>query len=129
MKLGIEDRIIIYGLFPPEGEYELLKAFREMEPLIKFSEEETRNYDIKQVAIEGGNNQITYNKEVADENTDGKEVKIPHRALSYCIDRLEKMSNDNKLTYQLMPIYEKLVLGKVKNVRNTNKSSKSDNGK
>ena len=50
MKLGIEDRIIIYGLFPPEGEYELLKAFREMEPLIKFTEEETRNYDIKQVA-------------------------------------------------------------------------------
>lgn len=128
MKLGIEDRIILYGLFPQEGEYELLKAFREMEPLIKFTEEETRNYDIKQVSVENGNSQITYNKEVADENKDGKEVKVPHRALSHCIDRLEKMSSEGKLTYQLMPIYEKLVLGKIKNVRNTNKSSKGNNG-
>jgi len=128
LKFGIEDRIFLYGLFPAKGSYELLKTFRDIEPEIRFNEEETRTYDIHQVATgTDGQSQISYNKEVADENKDGKEIKLPARMLSFCVEKLEKQSAGNELTYNLLPLYEKLVLGNKKNVRNPVNSDKGNN--
>jgi HSP20 family molecular chaperone IbpA len=137
LKLSIEDRILTYGLTPPKGDYELLKAFKQLENQIKFTEEETRNYDIKQeVDAKTGLSQVRFNKEVADVEDSEIEVKIPPRALSFIVERLEKASNEGELIYQQMGIYEKFVLGvkpkevqvkESKNVRNISSKGKGIN--
>ena len=135
LKFTIEDRIRLYGLLPEKGSYELLKAVKDFEPMIRFNEEETRRFDIKQQVDEATKiSHVYYNREVAEaaaQDGESKEIKIPHALLSYMVDRLEKSSQEGELDYPMVEIYEKLVLGKEKvkeNVRDASKSSKSNNG-
>lgn len=48
MKLSIKDRIMLPQLCPEFGSYEVLKGFKDLLPLIKFTEEEMRKFDISQ---------------------------------------------------------------------------------
>ena len=48
--------------------------------------------------------------------------------MSFLVEKMEKLSNDGELTYQLLSLYEKIGLGK-SDVRNSVKSSKGHNGK
>jgi hypothetical protein len=118
----------VYSLQPQKGNFELLSSFRLLEPNIRFSEEETRNYDIKQ--MDGGPDgqmMVAFNKEVAEGYT--KEVKVPARVLSYLVEKLEEMEAKGELTFQFMSLYERLVLGKKENGTDSSKQSKGDNGK
>jgi hypothetical protein len=116
LKLSVEDRILIYGLQPEKGSYELLSSFRLLEPNIRFSEEETRKYDIKHVEHpnpepgKAPQMMVAFNKEVAEGYL--KEVKIPARMSSYLSEVLTKKEEDSELTAQYMSLYERFCLGK-----------------
>jgi hypothetical protein len=116
LKFTIEDRIRLYSLLPEKGTYELLKAVKECEPNIRFDEEETRIFDIKQeVDPETNQGMVFYSKEVAvaaAEKGEYKEVKIPPQLLSYMVDKLEKLSQAGEMEFAFIDIYERLVLGK-----------------
>ena len=130
MKLSIEDRILLFGLFPQKGNYELLLAFKELEPIVRFSEKETREFDINQTQDPAsGQSHVSFNKEVADsvEEESLKDIKFPTRAHSYLVEKLQEMSDNGELTYQQMSLYKKIVLGK-SDVHKSSKSSKGGNG-
>ena len=117
MKLTVEERILVYGMQPQKGPYDLLAAFKTLEPRIRFNEEETRKYDIKQQEHEDPANPtgpnlmlIAFNKEVAEGHT--REVKIPARCSSYLSEELSKKEEAGELTYQYISIYERFCLGK-----------------
>lgn len=119
LKLTVEDRILIYGLIPQESDYETLRDFKKLEDDLKFNEDETRRFDISQVKDETtGLAHVTFNKEVTEGHL--KDVKLPARANAAIVERLHKLSNDKKLTYQYLPLYEKFCVGEV----NANSGSK-----
>ena len=115
LKLGVEESILLYSLQPEKGSYELLDSFRKFESIIRFSEEETRNYDIKHIPTEqfDANGQpkmmVAFNKEVAGDYT--KECKVPARMLSYLTKNLEDTETKEELTFQFLGLYERFVLG------------------
>ena len=127
MKLSVLERILIYGMQPPQGKYDLLAAYKKLEPDLRFSEEETRKFDIKQVEHDGKNGQkigmVVFNQEVAEGHN--KEVKIPARIMSYLAEELEKRDDEGTLTFQYLPLYEKFCL-KV-NKDDSSKQGKSNN--
>ena len=129
MKLTVEDRILIYGLQPEKGPYELLASFRIVEPEIRFTEKETREYDIKQ--MEGVNPEgqkqmmVAFNKEVAEGYI--KEVKLPARISSFIAETLSKKEEDGELTFQFLSLYERFCLGKKDGNTNPTKQSKGNN--
>jgi hypothetical protein len=129
LKLSVEDRILIYGLQPEKGPYELLASFRLLEKDLRFTEEETRNYDIKNVPAPDvpGKMMVAFNKEVARGHL--KDIKMPARILSYLSEKLEEMDTEGELTFQLVEIYEKICLGKKEDGTNAGKQSKSNNSK
>jgi hypothetical protein len=140
LKLSVEDRILLYGLQPAKGPYELLASFRLLEPKIKFTEKETREYDIKQVPqvdpITGEDRMaVAFNKEVAGDYT--IDVQIPARMSSYISNLLEELDTKEELTFQYVSLYERFCLGKTgptlpidkvgKTNANINKQGKSTN--
>jgi hypothetical protein len=135
LKLTVEERILIYGLQPEEGSYELLSSFRLLEKHLRFSEEETRKYDIRNVSEPTPaigtqpRMMVAFNKEVAEGYT--KDIKIPARVSSYMSEKLSKMDEENKLLPQYVGLYERIYLGKKVDDGNvdTDKQSSSDNGK
>ena len=131
MKLTVEDRILIYGLQPEKGNYELLSSFRLLEKNLRFNEEETRNYDIKNVpeptpmpGVEP-RMMVAFNKEVAEGYT--KEIRIPARIRSYLTEKLEDLDSTEELTPQYVGLYEKFCLGKKDGNADSTKQSKGDN--
>ena len=110
----------MYGMFPQQSSFEVLKAFQTLEKNLKFTEEETRQYDISQVNDEKNQSHVTFNREVALA-ADPIEIKIPALALSYISDKLQDMSDKDQLTFTMIPLYERIVLN-----GNTSKSSKGN---
>jgi len=133
LKLTVEERILIYGLQPEAGSYELLASFRLMEKDLRFSEEETRKYDIQNIPEPTPpvgtqpRMMVAFNKEVAGDYT--KEIKVPARISSYLAEKLSAMEEKEELTPQYVGLYERFYLGKTNNGNNSSKQGKSDNGK
>lgn len=112
LKLTVEDRILIYGLIPQESDYETLRDFKKLEDELKFNEDETRRFDISQVKDEAsGLAHVTFNKEVTEGHL--KDINFPARANAAVVEKLHKLSNDKKLTYQYLPLYEKFCVGEI----------------
>jgi len=114
LKLTLEERILMYSLQPEKGSFELLSAFKILENNIKFTESETRKYDIKTVKQPNpatGQEQmmVAFNKEAAHGYT--KDCKVPARMLSYYAEKLEELETKGELTFQFMGLYDRCVLG------------------
>ena len=124
LKLTVEERILLFGLFPQQSDYETLVAFKKLEKELRFNEEESRKFDIDQVVVDG-QQQVKFNKEV----TTGYlvDIQVPHRALSYFSEKLSEMSDKKVLSYPHIQLYEKFVLGEVN--ADTSKQGKGNNKK
>ena len=110
LKLTVEESIIILGLLPQETNYRLWKDIFKFEKDIKFTEDETRQFDIDAKQV-GEQMNVTFNKEV----TEGyfREVKIPMLVRAAITAELDKRSQENKLTRQYVTLYEKFCVGEV----------------
>ena len=110
LKLTVEESIIILGLLPQETNYRLWKDIFKFEKDIKFTEDETRQFDIDAKQV-GEQMNVTFNKEV----TEGyfREVKIPMLVRAAITAELEKRSQENKLTRHYVTLYEKFCVGGV----------------
>jgi len=111
-----------------QGSFELLSAFKILEPKIKFTEEEIRKYDIKTTQNEVNGipmSMVSFNEEVAEGYF--VDVKIPARIMSYMVEKLEEMDSNETLTFQYLSLYEKLCLGKKDGNTDSSKQSEGDN--
>jgi len=100
MKLNILERFTILQILPKEGNFVTLNIVRDLQKSLAPSEEEFKEFEIKQVG-----EQTTWNeKGIVD-----KEIKIGEKSTDIIIEALEKLDKENKLTPQHMSVYEKFI--------------------
>jgi hypothetical protein len=85
-----------------------MAAFEKVKPKIRFTEEETRKFDIEQKVLNPQQVQVQYNKEVGEEYY--VDIKIPSNLMGYIVGRLKKMSEEKKITENFLTLYEKFVV-------------------
>lgn len=108
MKLTVLERVLVSGLLPEKGSYDLLVAANKLKDELGFNEEEVRKYDISgRHRKEDGRYEVTFNVQA----THGyeKDVKVNPTMLGYLETKLKEMSDNGDLEQSLISIYEKFV--------------------
>ena len=100
MKLSIKDRIVLHNILPSEGSFVTLKIVRDLREALGFSEAEVAEFEIRQ---EGAD--VHWN---ADKAVD-KEVEIGPAAAQVIRSALSKLDQQQKLTPDLLGVYERFV--------------------
>jgi len=102
MKLEIVERIHLLNLLPAEGNAVTLRVVNELKQELSFSEKEIKDGKIEADPETG---QIRWSPEASVV----KDVKIGDTAEGIINKALKKLDEDEKLTEQLMPIYDRFV--------------------
>ena len=100
MELNILERITILQILPQEGNFTTLKIVRDLQASLAPSEEEFKEFEIKQV-----DNMTTWN----EKGREGKEITIGEKASDVVMEALEKLDKEKKLTANHISIYEKFI--------------------
>jgi hypothetical protein len=100
MKLNLLERIMILNVLPKESNFITLRIVKDLEKSLSFTEEEIKEYSIKQ---EGQN--INWNIEGNVE----KEIQIGEKATDIIVESLKKLNEQNKLTMQFFSTYDKFI--------------------
>ena len=98
MKLSVLERIQLLGILPKEGDFSTLKIVRGLQNDLGFSEEE-----LKETELVLKDNHYGWKKEVE------KDVQIGDKGTDIIKDSLKKLSEQKKLSIQMMDLYEKFV--------------------
>ena len=101
-KLNLGERIALLGILPKEGNYITLKIVKELQMALSPSEEEFKEFGIKQ-----NGETVTWNNKGIIE----KGIPIGEKATDIIKDALDKLDKDKKLTVQHMSLYEKFMKG------------------
>lgn len=102
MKLMVMERILLLGILPNEGNFVTLKIVRKLREDLSFSEEE-----IKRLSIRQEDERILWN--AAAEDPEGAEIPIGEKAADVVVEALKKLDREEKLTEQLLSVWEKFV--------------------
>ena len=103
MKLNLLERFKILKTLPQEGNFSTLKIVRHLQESLSPSEEEYKEFGIKQ-----DGEQLTWTEKGLEE----REIDIGEKATDIIIEALEKLDKDGKLTPQHISIYEKFIKNK-----------------
>jgi len=109
MKLKLAERFVLLGLLPKEGNFATLKVVRQLKESLSLTEDEIKHYEVKQVAKENGDVQLTWNTEKA--KTD-KEFEFGEFSVDMLKAKLRKLEEDSKLEEKHFTVYEKFVENK-----------------
>jgi hypothetical protein len=101
MKLTVNDRLILLGVIPLQGDFTTLKIIRNMRDELSFSEEEHKKLNFRQ---EG---EMMF----WEEGLEDKEVNFGEKATDIIIDAFKKLNEQKKLRIEQMELYEKFVGG------------------
>lgn len=107
MKLNATERIFLMGLLPDKESYKLMKLMGKVRDELRFSEEETRKFDVDQKRMPDGQLQVMYNKEVGDAYY--KEIEFIPEVLAHFAGKLKDLDNKKALSEELLTLYEKFV--------------------
>lgn len=102
MKVSVDDRLILLGVIPQQGDFTTLKIIRDMKGELSFTEEEHKILKFRQ---EGE----TIHWEDGFEN---KEINFGEKATDIITDAFKKLNDQKKLRIEHMELYEKFVDGK-----------------
>lgn len=102
MKLTVNERLMVMGMLPKEGDFATWKIIRNLRTGCGFDEEELAALDLKH---EGES--IHWKVEGVPAEILNKEIPIGPRAVKLIAEILEKMNTDKKLTEQHFSLYEK----------------------
>lgn len=105
MRLQAFDRMILLNILPTEGDILTLRIVRDLQDALSFTEAEHAALNIRQ---EPGTTGVKWNGE-ADQPID---VEIGPVATGLIRDQLARLSEDQKLTLEHVPLYERFVEGK-----------------
>ena len=104
MKLG--ERFTLLGFLPKEGNFATLKVLRKLKETLSLTEEEIKYYEVKHVSTNGGETQITWNAQKAQEE---KEFEFGEFAEDLIVSKLKKLDADKKLEEKHFSLYEKFI--------------------
>lgn len=104
MKLNIQERIMLAGILPNESNFLTLKIVRELQEKLSFTEEEIKEFELRQT-VQDGQSMLNWNQKKE------KEVEIPigEKATDIITEALTKLNKENKLTQQIYSLYEKFI--------------------
>ena len=101
MKLSVNDRLILLGIIPMQGDFTTLKIIRNMREELSFSEEEHKKLQFRQEET------MMY----WEEGLEDKEINFGQKATDIIIDAFKKLNEQKKLRIEHMELYEKFVGG------------------
>ena len=101
MKLSVNDRLILLGVIPLQGDFTTLKIVRDMRDELSFSEEEHKILKIRQ---EG---EMMF----WEEGLEDKEINFGEKATDIIVDAFKKLNDQKKLRIEQMELYERFVGG------------------
>lgn len=101
IKLKVLDRIALLALIPNQGNYTLLKSTGEVRELLKFTDKEIKDLNMKQ--SNDGKTSWDFKKD------NGKEFEISEIVIEPVKAKLIEMNNKNQLTKDHIGIYELIV--------------------
>lgn len=102
MLLNVEERIVLLGILPKEGDFTTLKIIRDLQAELSFSEEENASLGLRR---EG---EMVYWDKAEDK---GKEIALGGVARKVVVDRLVDLEAKKKLPMDYFGVYERFVLG------------------
>lgn len=102
MKLFIQERIVLGGLLPEQGNYVNLKLIREAKESLSFTEEEHSLYSFKQM----GENSIQWDA-TKDKGTDFKLGAVVEKIIK---EKLMELDEKEELDEKHYTLYEKFCL-------------------
>jgi len=102
MKFTVVERIITLNLLPQEGSFSNLKLLREAKESLSFTDKENKalNFIQKEGSVKWNDNAVG-----------SKEIKIGEVATQLIVKALKDLDGKEKLTVELMPVYEKFIKG------------------
>ena len=103
MKLEIADRINLLNVLPAEGNILTLRVVKELRGSLSFSEKELADAKIQQ----SDDGRIAWDADAAAVLV--KDVKIGKAARDIIKAALKKLNDKEKLTAQLVPVWEKFM--------------------
>ena len=98
MELSINERLLILSILPKEGNILTLRIVRDLAREVGFSEEELKDWEIKQ---EGNN--VSWNSQ----KVVSKDIKIGDAAKKVISDEMKKLEKENKLQITYLDLFEK----------------------
>jgi len=99
MKLTVNDRIILLGIIPLQGDFTTLKIIRDMREGLSFTEED---HKILKFRHDEG---MTY----WEEGLEDKEVNFGEKATDIIVDAFKKLNEQKKLRIEHMELYEQFI--------------------
>uniref|UniRef100_A0A6M3L2Y8 Uncharacterized protein n=1 Tax=viral metagenome TaxID=1070528 RepID=A0A6M3L2Y8_9ZZZZ len=102
MELSIGERLVLLSVLPAEGTFVTMKVIRELQSNLGFSEEELRDYNVRQ---EEG--KVFW--DAANDALKQKGVEIGPKAKDIIVLALSKLSEEKKLRMEHIPLYEKFI--------------------
>ena len=101
MKLSVNDRLILLGVIPQQGDFTTLKIIRNMRGDLSFSEEEHKELKFRR------EDEMVY----WEDGLENKEISFGEKATDIIKDAFKKLSSEKKLRIEHMELYEKFVEG------------------
>ena len=107
MELGIHDRLILLGLLPEQGDFTTLKIVIDLRSTLSFSEEEHKEFQLKQVVGEDGKGNSVQWLQEAERL---KDVAFGDVGRELIVRALKDLDGKKHLTMEHMSLYERFIL-------------------
>ena len=101
LELTVSERLLLPNLFPQQSDLVTMRVVTEFKMDVGFTEDEMKDWEMK---VEG--DRVSWNPEKAQ----NVEIKIGPSVLSVLEKQVEKLSDDGKITEQMLTLIEKLGL-------------------
>lgn len=108
MNFTISDRLALLNVLPMQGNIVTLRVVQELKMSLSFSEEEMEKWKIVNQKVDGGAI-VTWDEDFANET---KDIEIGKATATVIKQELVRQSNQGKLRFDAVPLYERFVEGK-----------------
>ena len=108
MKFDVLERVVLMGLLPQTFNFADYRILNELKTVCSFSEKEMKELKMTQT-------EEKINWEVTD--SPPKEINIGKRATEIVVAALTKLNDEEKLTDQLISVYEKFMVSEETNLK------------
>jgi len=100
MILNVSERLTLLGVLPQEGNFANMKILNDLRMNLSYTEAETKEWGIEN---------DTEAQIISWEENGETDIPIGEKATGIITDELRKLDRENKLTIQVMSIYEKFI--------------------
>lgn len=109
MKLNVSERVNLLTILPTSGSYITHKIITELKSDLSFSEEEIKDFGIKEIPI--GNNQVTIVWD-GTKSKEEKEIIIGEKMTEIITKVLKELDEKEQITNNNISLYEKIIIDK-----------------